>query len=96
MKQPSPLSLRITPAEKSQLAKIAQQHGTNRNQFIKNAISAFVNSLETKNCTALSQPKDPSDEELDELWDETCAYYALYEEARRFAREVLACYAHKA
>jgi len=31
----------------------------------------------------------PTDEELDELWDEEGAYYALYEEARQFARAVL-------
>ena len=34
-------------------------------------------------------PKPPTDEELDEVWDEEASYFNLYEEARRFARAVL-------
>ena len=34
-------------------------------------------------------PEPPTDEELDELWDEEARYFNLYEEARRFARAVL-------
>jgi hypothetical protein len=41
---------------------------------------------------ALSQPElqGPSDKEWDELWDEEAEYFALYAEARRFGRAVLA------
>ena len=32
---------------------------------------------------------EPTDEELDELWDEEAGYFALYAEAKRFGRAVL-------
>ncbi len=35
-------------------------------------------------------PEEPTDAELDELWDEEACYGALYPEARSFARAVLA------
>jgi hypothetical protein len=38
---------------------------------------------------ATPPPEPPTDEELDELWDEEARYFNLYEEARRFARAVL-------
>jgi hypothetical protein len=36
------------------------------------------------------QPVGGTDEELDELWDEEAGYFALYAEAKRFGRAVLA------
>ena len=38
---------------------------------------------------ATPQPEPPTDEDLDELWDESARYFNLYEEARVFARAVL-------
>ena len=39
---------------------------------------------------ALSAPEQgPTDEELDEMWSKEAEYFALYPEARRFARAVL-------
>jgi hypothetical protein len=32
---------------------------------------------------------EPTDEELDALWDEKAGYFALYAEAKRFGRAVL-------
>jgi hypothetical protein len=32
---------------------------------------------------------EPTDEELDALWDEEAGYFALYAEAKRFGRAVL-------
>jgi hypothetical protein len=40
--------------------------------------------------TARPEPQGPTDEEWDELWDEEAEYFALYAEARRFGRAVLA------
>jgi hypothetical protein len=39
---------------------------------------------------ALVSTPEPTDEELDELWDEEAGYFALYAEAKRFGRAVLA------
>ena len=38
---------------------------------------------------ATTPPEPPTDEELDQLWDEEAEYFNLYEEARCFARAVL-------
>ena len=38
---------------------------------------------------ALVSTPEPTDEELDELWDEEAGYFALYAEAKRFGRAVL-------
>ena len=35
---------------------------------------------------ATPPPEAPTDEKLDDLWDEVAGYYALYEEAREFGR----------
>ena len=35
---------------------------------------------------ATPPPAPPTDEKLDDLWDEVAGYYALYEEAREFGR----------
>ena len=41
---------------------------------------------------ALAEPEEqePTDEELDAVWDEEAGYFALYVETKRFARAVLA------
>jgi hypothetical protein len=39
---------------------------------------------------AQPEPQGPTDEEWDALWDEEAEYFALYAEARRFGRAVLA------
>jgi hypothetical protein len=39
---------------------------------------------------AHSESEGPSDEELYDLWDQEACYFNLYEEARDFARAVLA------
>ena len=35
---------------------------------------------------ATPPPEPPTDEKLDDLWDEVAGYYNLYEEAREFGR----------
>jgi hypothetical protein len=45
---------------------------------------------------AQPEPQGPSDKEWDELWDEEAEYFALYAEARRFGRAVLARYGRPA
>ena len=43
----------------------------------------------TRAALATPPPEPPTDEELDELWDEEARYFNLYEEARCFARALL-------
>jgi hypothetical protein len=43
----------------------------------------------TRATLAQPEPQGPTDEELDDLWDEVAGYYALYSEAKNYARAVL-------
>jgi hypothetical protein len=51
-----------------------------------------THALATEARAALAQPEPvvPTDEELYDLWDQEACYFNLYEEARDFARAVLA------
>ena len=40
-------------------------------------------------CPALDTSTSLTDDEIDEIWDKTSSYMALYEEARRFARAII-------
>ena len=37
-----------------------------------------------------AEPVPPTDEELEDTWDKEAGYYALYGEAKKYARSVLA------
>jgi hypothetical protein len=43
----------------------------------------------TRATLAQPEPQGPTDEELDDLWDEVAGYYALYSEAKNYARAAL-------
>jgi hypothetical protein len=51
-----------------------------------------THALATEARAALAQPapQGPTDDELDELWDEEGSYFNLYPEVRRTIRAVLA------
>ena len=53
------------------------------------SLAMEARQLREDRALATPPPEPPTDEELDELWDEEARYFNLYEEARRFARAVL-------
>ena len=48
--------------------------------------SSYPLAREIRAALAAVPPEPPTDEKLDDLWDEVAGYYALYEEAREFGR----------
>ena len=51
-----------------------------------NTVGTLILADEIKAALAIPPPEPPTDEKLDDLWDEVAGYYALYEEAREFGR----------
>lgn len=66
--------------DESNLAGIYDDMKANGNTVLERARVALADP----------EPEVPTDEELDAVWDEEAEYFALYVEARRFARAVLA------